>query len=132
MTTVAMIATTGVTTTGVIVVMTATTTSATTDEMTDMMIDVAKTTTITTTTTGRNELHRHRPKGATPMAHFRRPTARSTSSSEVAKRSKATSRPNQMPGRSDMSILRTRDLCVGLNSQSLSPGKTIGFTSLTL
>jgi hypothetical protein len=27
------------------------------------------------TTTGRNELHHHRPKGATPMARFIRPTA---------------------------------------------------------
>jgi hypothetical protein len=77
-TTVAMTAMTGVTTAGVIVVMIATTTSAMTDEMTDVMIDAASTTTITTTTTGRNELHRHRPKGATPMARFRRPTARST------------------------------------------------------
>jgi hypothetical protein len=43
------------------------TTSATTEEMTDAMIDVARTTTITTTTTRRNELHRHRQKGAIPM-----------------------------------------------------------------
>jgi hypothetical protein len=126
-TTVAMTVTTGVMTTGVIVVMIATMTNATTDEMTD----VASTTTITTTTTGRNELHRHRPKGATPMVCFRRPTARSTSSSEVAKRSKATGRPGQMPGRLGMSTLRTRGLCVGLNSQSLSLGKIVGFTSLT-
>jgi hypothetical protein len=80
-----MTATTGVITTGVIVVMIAMTTSTMTDEMTDVMIDVARTTTITTTTIRRNELHRHRPKGATPMARFRRPTAGSTSSSEVAK-----------------------------------------------
>jgi hypothetical protein len=79
--TVAMTATTGMTTTGVIVVMIATTTSATTNEM----IDVDRTTTITTTTTGRSELHHHRPKGATTMARFRRPIARLTSSSEVAK-----------------------------------------------
>jgi hypothetical protein len=130
-TTVAMTATTGVMTTGVIVVMIATTTSATTDMMTDVMIDVARTTTITTTTTGRNELHRHRQMGATPMAHFRRPTARSTSSSAVAKRSKATYRPDQTLGRSGMSTPKTRGLCVGLNSQSLSPGKITGFTSLT-
>jgi hypothetical protein len=109
------------------VVMIATTTSATTDEM----IDVAGTTTITTTTTGRNELLHHYLKGATPMEHFRRPSARSNSSSEAAKRSKETGRPDRTPGRSGMSILRTHDLCVGLNSQSLSPGKIIGFTSLT-
>jgi hypothetical protein len=111
----------------VIIVVITTMTSA----MTDAMIDVIRTTTITTTTTGRNELHRHRPKRATPMERFRRPTARSTSSSEVAVRSKATDRPDQTLGRSGMSTLRTRDLCVGLNSQSLSPGKIIGFTSLT-
>jgi hypothetical protein len=35
--------------------------------------------------------------------HSRRLTARSTSSSEVAKRSKATDRLDQTPGRSDMS-----------------------------
>jgi hypothetical protein len=112
-------------------VMTTTTTSITTDEMTDVMIDVVRKTTITMTTIGRNELHRHRPKGATPMARFGRPIVRSTSSSEVAKRSKATSRPNQTLGRSSMSIMRTCDLCVGLNSQSLSPRKIIGFTSPT-
>jgi hypothetical protein len=80
-TTVAMTATTGVMITGVISVVIATMTSATTDEMTDTMLDVARTTTITTTTTGRNKLHHHRLKGATPMACFRRPTARSTSTS---------------------------------------------------
>jgi hypothetical protein len=82
---VAMTATTGVTTIGAIVVMIAMTTSATTDEMIDAMIDVAKMTTIATTIIRRNGLHRHRPKGATPMVRFRRPAARSTSSSAVAK-----------------------------------------------
>jgi hypothetical protein len=62
-TTIAMIATTGVTTTGMIVGMIATTSSAMIGEMTDVMIDVASTTTITMKTTGRNELHCHRPKG---------------------------------------------------------------------
>jgi hypothetical protein len=57
------------------------------------------------------------------MVHSRRPTARSTSSSAVAKRSKATDRPDQTPGRSGTSTPKTRDLCVGLNFQSLSPGK---------
>jgi hypothetical protein len=116
------------TTTEVIVVMIATTTSATIDEM----IDVARTTTITTTTTGKSEIHHHRPKGAAPMVRFRRTTARSTSSLEVAKQSKAIDRPDQMPGRSGTSTLKTRDLCDGLNSQSLSPRKIIGFTSLAL
>jgi hypothetical protein len=63
--------------------------------------------------------------------HSRRLTARSTSSSEVAKRSKATDRLDQTPGRSGTSTPKTRDLCSGLNSQSLSPGKIIGFTSPT-
>jgi hypothetical protein len=130
-TTIAMTVMTGVTTKGVIIVTIATTTSATTDEMTDVMIDVARMTTITTTTTGRNELYCDRSKGATPMARFRRPTARSTSSSAVAMRSKATDRPNQTLGRSGTSTPKTHGLCVGLNSQSLSPGKIIGFTSLT-
>jgi hypothetical protein len=55
--------------------------------------------------------------GATPMVHSRRPTSRSTSMSVVAKRSKATDRPDQTPGRSGMSTPKTHDLCVGLNSQ---------------
>jgi hypothetical protein len=66
------------------------------------------------------------------MVHSRRLTTRSTSSSEVAKRSKATDRLDQTPGRSGTSTPKTRDLYGGLNSQSLSPGKIIGFTSLTL
>jgi hypothetical protein len=98
---------------------------------TDVMIDVARTTTIARTTTGRSGRLRHRPKGATLMVHFRRLTARSTSSSEVAKRSKATDRLDQTPGRSGTSTLKTRGLCGGLNSQSLSPGKIIRFTSPT-
>jgi hypothetical protein len=91
-TTVAM---TGATTT---VAMTAITTGATTGEMIHTTIDIAKTTKIARTIIGRNELHRHRPKGATPIVHSRMPTARSTSSSAVAKRSKATDRPDQTPG----------------------------------
>jgi hypothetical protein len=93
------------------------TTSVTTDGMIHVTTDVAKTTTIARTTIGRNELHHHHPKGATPMVHSRRPTARSTSSSVVAKRSKATNNPDQTPGRSSMSTPKTRDLYVGLNSQ---------------
>jgi hypothetical protein len=52
---------------------------------TDVMIDVARTTTIARTATRRSRRLRHRPKGATPMAHSRRLTARSTSSSVVVK-----------------------------------------------
>jgi hypothetical protein len=107
------------------------TTRETIAEMTDTMIDVARTTTIAMITIGRNRLHHHRPKGATPMVRSRRPTVRLTSSSAVAKRPKATDRTDQTPGRSGMSTPKTRGLCVGPNSQSLSAGKTIGFTSLT-
>jgi hypothetical protein len=63
--------------------------------------------------------------------HSRRLTVRSTSSLEAAKRSKPTDRPDQTPGRLDTSTPKTRDLCGDLNSQSLSPGKIIGFTYLT-
>jgi hypothetical protein len=83
-TTVVMTAMTGEMTTGVIVLMIAITTSATTDEMVHTTIDVARTTTIARTIIGRNRLHRHHPKGATPMVHSRRPNARSTSSLAVA------------------------------------------------
>jgi hypothetical protein len=65
------------------------------------------------------------------MVHSRKPIARSTSSSEVAKRSKATDRLDQTPGRRGTSTLKTCDLYGGLNSQSHSPGKIIGSTSLT-
>jgi hypothetical protein len=65
------------------------------------------------------------------MVCSRRLTARSTSLLVVAKRSKATERLDQTPGRSGTSTLKTRDLCGGMNSQSLSPGKIIGSTSLT-
>jgi hypothetical protein len=49
----------------------------------------------------------------------------------VAKRPKATDRTDQTPGRSGKLALKTHSLCMGPNSQSLSPGKIIGFTSLT-
>jgi hypothetical protein len=65
------------------------------------------------------------------MVHSRRPTVRSTTSLEVAKRPKATDGLDQTPGRSDTSTPKTRDLCGGLNSQSLSLGKIIGFISPT-
>jgi hypothetical protein len=64
------------TTTGVITVMIAMMIVTTTD----VMIDVARTTTIARTATGRSGRLRHRPKGATPMVHSRRLTARSTDS----------------------------------------------------
>jgi hypothetical protein len=44
-------------------------------------IDVTRMTTTAKTTTARNGHLHHHPKGATPMVHSRRPTARSTSSS---------------------------------------------------
>jgi hypothetical protein len=115
----------------VIVVMIAMVIVTTTDETTNVMIDVARTTTVPATTIGRSELHRHHPKAATPIGHSRRLTARSTSSLEVAKRSKATDRLDQTPGRSGTSTPKTLDFCGGLNSQSLSLGKIIGSTSLT-
>jgi hypothetical protein len=91
----------------VIVLMIAMMIVATTGEMTDMMIDVVRTTIVPATTTGRSGLHRHRPKGATPMVCSRRLTARSTSSLVVAKRPKVTDRLDQTPGRSGTSILKT-------------------------
>jgi hypothetical protein len=126
-TTAAMTATTGVMTTGLIIAMIAMMIFTTTDVITG----IAKMTIITRTATGRSGPLRHRPKGATPMAHSRRLTGRSTSLLEVTKRSKATERPYQTPGRSGTLTLKTRDLCGSPNSQSLSPGKIIGFTSLT-
>jgi hypothetical protein len=93
------------------------------------MADVVKTTTISMTTIGKSGLHHHRPKGATPMVRSSRPIEKSTSSSEVAKQPKATDRSDQTQGRSGTSILRPRNLCIGLSSQSLSPGEIIGSTS---
>jgi hypothetical protein len=129
-TTVAMIATTGMTTIVVIVVMIATTTSATTNEMINAMIDVAETTTITTTMIGRNELHRLCPKGQ-PQRRVPEDQQRLSSSSVVAKRSNATDRTDQTLEKLGKLTLKTRGLCVGPDSQSLSLGKIIGFTSMT-
>jgi hypothetical protein len=97
---------------------------------TDVMTGIAKTATTAMITTVKNGLHHHCLKGATPTAHSRRPTERSTSS-VVAKRPKAIDKTDQTPGRSSKLTLKTRSLCVGLNSQSLSPGKIIVFTTLT-
>jgi hypothetical protein len=52
------------------------TTSVTTDETIDAMIDVAKTITTAMTTIARCDLHRHRPKGATPAVRSSQPTER--------------------------------------------------------
>jgi hypothetical protein len=98
---------------------------------TSVMIDVARTITTTQTITVRSGHLRHHPKGATPTVHSRRPTARSTSSSEVSKRSKPTGKLDRTSKRSGTSTLKIHNLCGGLNSQSPSPGKIIGFTSPT-
>jgi hypothetical protein len=95
---------------------------------TGSMIDVARMTTTARTTTARSGHLRHHPKGATPMVHSRRPTERSTSLLVVAKRSKPTNKLDQMPERSGTSTLKIHDLYDGLNSQSLSLGRIIGFT----
>jgi hypothetical protein len=71
----------------------------------DVMTDVGRTATMARTATERSGHCRHRPKGATPMVHSIRLIARSTSLSEVAKRSKATDRLYQTPGRSGTSTL---------------------------
>jgi hypothetical protein len=126
------VTTTVATTTKAIVVMITVMIVTMTNETTGVMIDVVRTTTVPATTTARSGLRRHRPKGATPMVHSRRTTARSISLLEVAKRPKATDKLDQTPRRSVTSTPRIRDLCGGLNSQSLSPGKIIGFISPTL
>jgi hypothetical protein len=90
----------------VIVVMIATTIVITTS----MTIDVARTATTAKATTARSGHLRHHPKGATPMVHSRRPTARSTSSLVVAKRSKLTGKLDQTPERSGTSTLKIHDL----------------------
>jgi hypothetical protein len=123
--TIAMTITAGVTTAGMV----ATTTSVMTGETIDVMIDVAKMTIIATTTIAKSGLYHHCLKAATPMVHSSRPTERSTSSSAVAERPKAIDRSDQTQGRSGMSTPKRRSLCVGLSSQSLSPGKIIGSTS---
>jgi hypothetical protein len=107
------------------------TTSTLTAEMIGATTDVFRTTTTAATTTARSGLHLHHLNGATPMVRSSQPIERSTSSSAVAKRPKATDISDQTQGSSGMSTLKPRNLCVGLSSQSLSPGKIIGSTSLT-
>jgi hypothetical protein len=51
------------------------------------------------------------------MVRSRRPTVRSTSSSKVAKQSKAIDRPDQTPGRWGTSTPKTRNLCGSMNAQ---------------
>jgi hypothetical protein len=63
--------------------------------------------------------------------HFKPPTGRSTSSLVVAKRPRAIGSCDQTQGRSGMSTLKLQNLCVGWNTQSLSPRKIIGSTYLT-
>jgi hypothetical protein len=111
----------------VIVVMIAMTIATTTGAT----INVARTTTTAKTTIARSGHLRHHPKGATLMVHSRRPTARSTSSLVVAKRSKPTGKLDRTPERSGTSTLKIHDLYAGLNSQSPSLGRIIGFTSPT-
>jgi hypothetical protein len=108
----------------VIVVMIAMTIATTTGAT----INVARTTTTAKTTIARSGHLRHHPKGATLMVHSRRPTARSTSLLVVAKQSKPTGKLDPTPERSGTSTLKIHDPCGGLNSQSLSLGRIIGFT----
>jgi hypothetical protein len=91
-------------------------------------IDVTRMTTTAKTTSARSGHLHHHPKGATPMVHSRKPTTRSTSSLVVAKRSKPTVKLDQTPERLGTSILKIHDLYGGLNSQSLSLERIIGFT----
>jgi hypothetical protein len=66
------------------------------------------------------------------MVHFNQPTERSISSSVAAKRPNTTGSSDRTQGRSGMSTLKLHNLCIGRSSQSLSPGKIIGSTYLTL
>jgi hypothetical protein len=65
------------------------------------------------------------------MVRSKPPTKKSTSSSEVAKRPKATCSYDQTQGRSGTSILKLHNLCVGQCTQSPSLGRIIGSTYLT-
>jgi hypothetical protein len=104
----------------------AVTTNAVTAEMIGVMIDVARTTTTATTTTARSDHHRHHLKGATLMVHFSQPNERSTSSSAVAKRPKATDSFDQTQGRSGMSTVKLRNLCVGRSSNHFLQERSLG------
>jgi hypothetical protein len=119
-TTVTMTVTTDVTTTEVIAATTNAMITTTNDEMISAMIDIARMTTIATTIIRMNGLHRHHPKGATPMVRYRSPTVRSTSPLAVVKQPKATDRTDQMLEKSSTTTPKTHSLCIGPNSQSLS------------
>jgi hypothetical protein len=80
--------------------------------MISMMIDVART----------PRPQRQQPQGV----RSKQLTKRSTSSSAVAKRPKATGSFDRIQGRSGTSTLKLHNLCVGRSSQSLSPGKILG------
>jgi hypothetical protein len=97
-------------------VTTAVTTNAMIAAMTSVMIDIARVTTTTTTTTAWSALHHHHLKGATPMVRFKQRTERSTSSSTVAKRPKATGSFDQTQGRLGTSTLKPRKPCIGRSS----------------
>jgi hypothetical protein len=98
---------------------------------TDVMTGDSKTTTTNTITTVKNGLHHHHLKGATPPARSKWPNERLTSSLVVTKRPKATDRNRSNAREIGQVNTENRSLCVGLNSQSLSPIKIIGFTSPT-
>jgi hypothetical protein len=85
--------------------------------MTGATIDVVRMTTTAKKTTARSGHLRHLPREATLLV--------------VAKRSKPTDKLDQMPERSGTSTPKIHDLYGGLSSQSLSPGKIIGFTAPT-
>jgi hypothetical protein len=65
------------------------------------------------------------------MVRSKPPTSRSTSSLVVVKQPKATDSSGQTRGTLDKSTRKLHNLYVGWNTQSLSPGKTIGYTYLT-
>jgi hypothetical protein len=66
------------------------------------------------------------------MVRIKPPTGRSTSSLVVVKQPRATYNSDQTQGKLTKSTLKLHNLCVGWSTQSLSLGKTIGYTQLTL
>jgi hypothetical protein len=130
-TTVAMTTMTGATTTEAVDVMIAMMIVTMTDETTGVMIDVARTTTVPTTTTARSGLHRHHhPKGE-PQWRIQKANREINFIVEGRQATRSNRQTRSNTRRSGTSTLKTHDLCRGLNSQSLSLGKTIGFTSPT-
>jgi hypothetical protein len=129
-TTVAMTAMTGAATTKVTVVMIAMTIVTTTSEMTNIMIDVVRMTTVTTTTTGRSGPRRHHPKGQ-PNGAFQK--ANCEINSIVGGHPAITSNRQTRLNAREIRHVNTENPrpLRWSDSQSLSPGKIIGFTSLT-